>query len=197
MGNRDLTQLEPDKAATPTPLSFYDPELQNAWNAVPVDRERIVRANQRATSLKAAYKRQLMALSERMSKDTFSRFSNPRELLFDAELFKFSVGDALSYSEPRRRMIRLSTSVEATFCSFDGKTLHHLAYRGISAVKVDLPDARWFTTHTGYRVDSLLADELTSLDSERMKHAFLFVSGTTISIEFRKVNWKTTRNHLQ
>lgn len=195
MEKRSLTQLEPDECATPSPLRFYDPEIQNAWNTEPPDGKRIERANQEAAKLKAAYLRQLTDLSERISKDTFSRFSDPRQLLFDADLFKFSVGDALAYSEARKRRRRLSTTVEATFCSFDGKTLHDLAYSGIATIKVDVPNARWFSWSIGRnRMDSLLADELTSLDTELMKHAFLFASGATISIEFKKVSWKTRRN---
>ena len=195
MEKRSLTQLEPDESATPSPLRFYDPEIQNAWNAEPPDGERIERANQKAVKLKAAYVRQLADLAERMSKETYSRFSDPGQPLFDADLFKFSVGDALAHSEPRQRRMKLSTAVEATFCSFDGKTLHDLTYSGIAAVRVDVPNGRWFSWPTGRkRMDSLLADELTSLDPELMKHAFLFVSGATISIEFKKVNWKTRRN---
>jgi hypothetical protein len=195
MEKRSLKQLEPDESATPSSLRFYDPEIQNAWNAEPRDGERIERANQEASKLKAAYLRQLTDLSERISKETFSRFSDPRQPLFDADLFKFSVGDALGYSEPRQRRMRLSTAVEATFCSFDGKTLHDLTYSGIAAVRVDVPNGRWFSWPTGRnRMDSLLADELTSLDPQLMKHAFLFASGATISIECKRINWKTRRN---
>jgi hypothetical protein len=195
MENRSLTQLEPDESGTPAPLRFYDPEIQNAWNAQPPDMERIQRANLEAAKLKAAYLSQLTSLSERISKKTFSLFSDPKQPLFDADLFKFSVGDALAYSEPSQRRMRMSIAVEATFCSFDGKTLHDLTYSGIAAVRVDVPNGRWFSwPGGGNRMDSLLADELTSLDTELMKHAFLFVSGATISIEFKKVHWKTRRN---
>jgi hypothetical protein len=195
MEQRSFTPLQPDENATPSPLRFYDPEIQNAWNAEPPDSERIARANQRAAELKTAYLRQLSDLSGRISKKTFSLFSDPKQPLFDADLFKFSVGDALGYLEPRKRRARPTTSVEATFRSFDGNTLHDLTYRGIASVNVDVPNTRWFIwPGGGSRIDSLLANELTALDSELMKHAFLFVSGATITIEFRGVTWKTKRN---
>jgi hypothetical protein len=195
MEKRSLTQLEPNESGTPAPLRFYDPEIQNAWNAGPPDRQRVQRANLEAARLTAAYLSQLTNLSERMSKKTFSLFSNPKRPLFDADLFRFSVGDALAYSESRQQRMRLSTAVEATFCSFDGKTFHDLSYSGVAAVRVDVPKARWFSWPNGKnRMDSLLADELTALDAELMKHAFLFVSGATISIEFKHVKRKTRRN---
>ncbi|MBB5061187.1 hypothetical protein HDF16_005923 [Granulicella aggregans] len=91
--------------------------------------------------------------------------------------------------------MRLRTTVEATFCSFDGDTLHDLTYSGIASVNVDVPNARWFSWPTGRsRIDSLLANELTALNTELMKHTFLFVSGATISIESKQVRWKTRSN---
>jgi hypothetical protein len=195
MEKRSLTPLQPEKNATPSPLRFYDPEIQNAWNAEPPDKDRIERANQKAAELKAAYLRQLIDLSGRISKKTLSLFSDPKQPLFDADLFKFSVGDALTYSIPRKRKLRLSTAVEATFCSFDGKTLHDLTYTGVASVNLDIPTERWFSLPTGgSRIDSLLANELTASNPQLMKHAFLFVSGATISIEFKQVKW-TTRRH--
>lgn len=195
MEKRSLTQLKPDEDATPSSLRFYDPEIQNAWNAEPADRERIERANQKAVELNAAYLRQLGGLAGRMSKQTLSLFSNPKQPLFDADLFRWSFGDSLAYSGLRKRRMRRSTSVEATFCSFDGNTFHDLTYSGVASVNVDVPNRRWFSWPTGNsRIDSLLTNELTALDTELMKHAFLFVSGATISIEFEQVKWKNRRN---
>ena len=72
-----LTVIQPNLAATPPALRYYDPELQIAWNLEPCDRERLERAQRRAKELHKAYLRSLTALAPLMSKRTFSLFSNP------------------------------------------------------------------------------------------------------------------------
>jgi hypothetical protein len=196
--NRSLTVLQPNMDAVPSPLRFYDPELQNAWNAEPFDKVRLQRASQNAKELNLAYLRQMKDLVDRVSKRTFALFSDPEQPLFDADLFELSIGDALKYAVPKRRRVAPSTSVRATFRSFDSKTLHVLTYNRIASVNFNLPHDRWFSWPSGgSRIDSLLAHELTSMDATLMKHAFLFVSGATISIHFERVKWETRRNELR
>jgi hypothetical protein len=72
----------------------------------------------------------LNALVSRLSKQTFSLFSDPREPLFDADLLKFSFGDSLQYAAARSRRRVLKMAVRAVFGSFDEETLHTLTYSG-------------------------------------------------------------------
>jgi len=90
----------------------------------------------------------------------------------------------------------LEMVVQAKFRSFDEKILHLLTYKNIKALSVNVPSKRWF--EMGWkRMDSLLADELTSVDAKLMKHAFLFASGATISITSEWVRWETKRNIMK
>jgi len=136
---------------------------------------------------------EVSSLAPRLSKRTFSLFSDPRQPLFDSDLLGFSFGDLLHYMPGRNRRKALETAVEATFRSFDQKTLHLLSYKGIEALSVNVPSERWFEMKRK-SIDHLLADELTSAGANRMQHAFLFASGAVISITFERVRWETKRN---
>jgi hypothetical protein len=196
LNESSLTQVQPNLVAVPAPLRYYDPELQNALNAEPFDKESFQRASEKGKQLNAAYRRQVAALAPRVSKRTLSLFSDPKQPLFDADLFEFSFGDSLGYLVPRRRRRTQTTSVRATFCSFDGNTLHLLTYSQVAVLNVNVPPDRWFEWPLGRnRIDSLLANELTAVDAKLMQHAFLFVSGATISIRFERVKWETRRNN--
>jgi hypothetical protein len=190
-GPRTLTQAQSNKSATPHPLRYYDPELQEAWNAEPFDSARAEKARKNTRKLHKAYLKQIEALASRMSRNAYLRFSDPRGLLFDSDLLKFEFGDSLGAPPNGLRRNRLKLSVRALFGSFDGKTLHELKYRQVASLNANIPTERWFDAGDG-RVDSLLADELTDANGSLMQHTFLFVSGTLISIQFGAVSWKCT-----
>jgi hypothetical protein len=187
-----LVHAQPNPKAIPAPLQYYDPELQDALNAEPYDADRFQRARAKSKQLHAAYMKQLVALAPRLSKRTFSLFSDPKQPLFDSDLLRFSFGDSLGYAAKTRRRRRLEISVQAIFGSFDGEILNELTYKGIEFVKANVPVERWYQMGVN-KIDSLLADELTSADANLMQHAFLFASGATISITFERVIWKTMR----
>lgn len=190
--NRTFEVAQPNPAGIPAPLRYYDPELQDALNAEPYDADRFQRARAKAKQLNAAYMEALNPLASRLSKQTFSLFSDPREPLFDADLFEFSLGDSLQYAAPSSRRRTLKMAVRATFGSFDGKTLHTLSYGGVKALSVNVPMERWYECG-GSRIDSLLSHELTSEQAGQMRHAFLFASGAALSITFERVTWRTKR----
>jgi hypothetical protein len=188
-----LVHAQPNPKAIPAPLQYYDPELQDALNVEPYDADRLQRARAKSKQLHAAYMKQLAALAPRLSKRTYSLFSDPKQPLFDSDLSIFSFGDSLGYAAKTRRRRKLETSIKAVFCSFDEKTLNELTYKGIESFNANIPVERWYEMWRN-RIDSLLADELTSADANLMQHAFLFASGATISITFERVIWKTMRN---
>jgi hypothetical protein len=189
---RTLTQAQSNKSAIPHPLRYYDPELQEAWNAEPFDSARVEKARQSARKLHKAYLKQIEALASRISKSAYLRFSDPRELLFDSDLLEFEFGDSLGASLKGLRRNSLKLSVRALFSSFDGKTLHELKYEQVASLNANIPTERWFDVGNG-RVDSLLADELTDVNGSLMQHTFLFASGTLISVRFGAVSWKSSR----
>jgi hypothetical protein len=187
-----LVQLQPNLNAVPASLRYFDPEVQNAANAEPLDMDRFIRANAKGQQLKAAYLEALTALAPRLSKRTFSLFADPREPLFDSDLAAFSAGDLLPFATSGTRRMRMELNVQATFRSFDLKTLHQLRYRGIKSLNFNFPAERWFDW--GDSVASLLAHELTGEQTGPMQHAFYFVSGATLSITFERVSWQAKRN---
>jgi hypothetical protein len=195
MANRPkhtLVQLLPNPAAIPTQLRFYDPELQNALNSEPWDPARFERARAKSRKLRDAYLKQLAKLAPRLSKRTFSRFSNSRNPLFDSDLLQFSFGDSLSHARIAPRINRFETSIQAIFRSFDGKTDHILSYKNIKSLNVTVPSERWFDMF-GNRISSLLTDELTSARRHMMRHQFLFETGAVIVITFERVRWETKK----
>jgi len=191
MSERTLVLIQPNPAAIPSPLRYYDPELQNALNTEPFDTDRFQHARSRAKELNAAYLKGLSSLASRLSKRTFALFADPKEPMFDSDLFEFSFGDSIQHTAVKSRRRTWEMTVQATFCSFDEKTLHLLAYRGVKALSVNVPAERWFASR---RIESLLSHELTDEKSGLMQHAFLFASGAAISITFERVRWQTKRN---
>jgi hypothetical protein len=113
--------------------------------------------------------------------------------MFDSDLLEFSFGDSIQYTTVSSRRRALEMTVEATFRSFDEKTLHLLTYKGIKALSVNVPAERWFA-HGRVRIDSLLSHELTSEENGLMQHAFLFASGASFLITSERVRWQTRRN---
>jgi hypothetical protein len=195
MANRPkhtLVPVLPNPAAIPAQLRFYDPELQNALNSEPWDPARFERARAKSRGLHAAYLKQLAKLAPRLSKRTYSRFSDSRQPLFDGDLLQFSFGDSLSHSRNAPRRKRFETSIQVIFRSFDGKTEHILSYRNIKSLNVTVPSERWFNQVPNC-IHSLLADELTSAGQHLMRHHFLFVTGAVIVISFERVRWETRR----
>jgi hypothetical protein len=190
---RSLVHIQPSPDAIPAPLQYYDPELQNSLNIEPFDEERFQRARVKSKKLHAAYLKEVSSLSPRLNKSTFLRFSDSRQPLFDSNLLEFSLGDSLSNAEMRCHRKTLEMVVQAEFRSFDEKILHRLTYKKIKALNVNVPSERWFEMGRK-NLDSLLADELTSVDAKLMQHSFLFASGATISITFERVRWETMRN---
>lgn len=195
MGKRvNLGILQPNTKAAAKALRFYDPELQNASNVHPPDPERLRRALLKAKKLFRAYQRQLGPLRSRMSAQTYHRFAQQRDPLFDSNLLSFSFGDWTSDRLRFSRVPSFETTIEARFLSFAMDSVHILKYRRIYAVRVDVPAERWFSWGDDKpELGSLLAHELTRAGRKAMNHRFLFVSGTTIDITCLNVQWSSQK----
>lgn len=187
-----LVLVQPNPNAVLLPLRYYDPELQNAMNAEPFDKTRLQRAYEQAKRLTTEYLKQLADIEDRVNKQTFKLLSDEKQPLFDADLFELSMGDALEHL-PLAKRRRLSSAVRARFGSFDGTRLHTLTYSRIAAIHVNASEERWFDRRSGSCFDSLLTHELTAINESLMQHAFLFVSGASISIRFERFQWAVTK----
>jgi len=192
---RNLVVVQPNSKALPESLTYYDPELQNAWNVEPHDAERLAAAIAKSRVLQRKYMKQLTKLRPRLNQRTYARFAAESDSLFDSNLLEFTFGDHLNFAAKARRK-RPRTTVRATFLSFDENTLHELRYRDIESVRVNVPEERWFewpNTDGRKQIDSLLSHELTGSGQHLMRHKFLFASGATISIGFARIAWGTQR----
>lgn len=190
---RDLVVVQPNPKGVPESLTYYDPELQNAWNVEPPDAERLARAIARSRKLRSEYMKQLTKLRSRLNQRTYARFATERDSLFDSNLYEFTFGDRVGFVAKARRK-RLRTSVCATFLNFEGNKLHELRYQDIEFMHVNVPSLRWFEwpSRSGPKdIDSLLSHELTGGNYPLMQHKFLFASGATISIGFAQMTWET------
>ena len=195
---RTLSLVQPNRKAIPPPLRYYDPELQDALNVEPFDEDRLQRARAKAVRLNSAYLEEISGLAPRLSRRTFSKFSDPRQPLFDSDLLEFAFGDSLGYPVTTKgRQRTLMMAVRAAFRSFNEKLIHVLTYSDVDSLSVNVPAETWYARCGKKRIDCLLADELTSVDSGLMSHAFLFVSGASVSITFERVRWETKRDSSQ
>lgn len=189
----ELVVLQPNPNCVLEPLTYYDPELQNAGSAETSDPERLQRAIAKSEQLRAEYRNQLRKLRSRLNQRTYVRLEGAHDPLFDSNLLEFTFGDRLGFSNKARRT-RLRTSVRATFLSFEEDTLHELRYRHIESLRVNVPVERWFEWGYGAKeIGNLLAHELTAVDDSLMQHKFLFTSGAAITVVFAEMAWDTRR----
>jgi hypothetical protein len=189
----ELVVVQPNLNGVPDSLTYYDPELQNAWNADPPDAARLARANSKSRQLHSEYMKQLSKLRPRLSQRTYKRFAAEQDSLFDSNLLEFTFGDRVGFAG-KEKGTRPRTVALATLLSFDENTLHELHYRDIEFMQANLPEQQWFSWGRGRQIDSLLAHELTSDGKARMQHELLFASGAAISIGFTHVTWDTRRS---
>jgi hypothetical protein len=189
----ELVVLQPNPNCVLEPLTYYDPELQNAGSAKTSDPERLQRAIAKSEQLRAEYRNQLKKLRSRLNQRTYSRLADAHDPLFDSDLLEFTFGDRLGFSSKAPRT-RLRTRVCATFLSFEQDILHQLRYRHIESLRVNVPVERWFAWSNGAKeIGNLLAHELTAVDESLMQHKFLFSSGAAVTVVFAEIAWDTRR----
>jgi hypothetical protein len=190
---RELIVIQPNPNSAVEPLTYYDPELQNASNIEPADPERLQRALKRAKQLQRDYLESLKGLRARLGQRTYGKFATESDPLFDSNLLEFTFGDQLGFATSRRKA-RPRLSVRATFLSFERDKLHDLRYRNVESLRITVPTERWFDWGDGItELGSLLAHELIVSNDSLMSHKFLFVSGAVIFIAFGDVTWETRR----
>jgi hypothetical protein len=188
----ELVVQRPNPICVLEPLTYYDPELQNAGCEETSNPERLQRAFAKSEQLRAEYKKQLKNLRSRLNQHAYAHLMAERDPLFDSNLLQFTFGDRLGFGNKVRRT-RLRTSVRATFLNFEGDRLHELSYRHIESLRVNVPIERWFEWGDGVKaIDCLLAHELTGSGDSLMQHKFLFSSGAAIAIVFAGMNWNTS-----
>jgi hypothetical protein len=141
------------------------------------------------------YHRELEGLKSRVSQKAwhFFRYGFARYGLHDARLLSFNVGDGLDYvtdgSVPFR-INRQRTSARLQFLNYQ-QDLHYLfEFRGIKRIQNDLfADEEMVAQSIG----DLYTYELTEVDKDTLQLGFLFASGASIVIQFRKLVFRKQR----
>jgi hypothetical protein len=168
-------------------MKYYDRDLQDAWNTHPTDRRQIAQVEQKARLLRASYFDQLARLRPRLSARAYSLFSKEKDPLFDSNILSFTVGDGMDMLATDTFSFRFRTGLELKLLNFDMDTVYSLSYREVRSMSLNLPDERWYGPDDDF--GSLLAHEVTAAGLESLRHEFLFTSGATIAIKFKKVLW--------
>ena len=141
------------------------------------------------------YRGQLDRLRARLA-DAWTFFDSVS--LHDGTLLALRVGDDIDKNFPKYR----STLVNRRILSVELEALHHtetqlytLRYERLHRVVFDFPSPEpWYMRFgASTPLDDWMADEITAVDDQILRHEVLFSSGATLLVEFEKV---TVRNKI-
>jgi hypothetical protein len=144
------------------------------------------------------YRRQLDELKSRLNEDSWVFFDSVS--LHDGTLLAVRIGDDIDKRFPdyKTRLVnrrRLSVEVEAL--NYDETRLYTLRYEGLHRVQLDFPSSEpWyarFSDRGSNPMDDWIADELTAVDEQVLRHEVLFSSGATLLLDFEHVSVGTSK----
>jgi hypothetical protein len=151
-------------------------------------RERL-QAEKKFWSVVEDYHRELDGLKSRVSHPAweFFRHGFGRYGLLDARLISLSVGDGLDYVPDGTSPFRLNrqrTSARIEFLNYEQDLHYSFDLRGVKRVRSDLlVEEQSYAKSLG----DLFTYELTSPDEESLQLGFLFASGATVIVQFRRL----------
>jgi hypothetical protein len=152
-------------------------------------------AEQRFWSIAEDYGRELEGLKSRVSRAAwdFFRHGFGRYGLHDARLLSLSIGDGLDYVPDGTAPFRLNrqrTSARIEFLNYE-QDLHYLFdLRGVRRLQSDLSvEEETYAKSIG----DLYTYELTAADEASLQLGFLFASGASITIQFRRLVFRRHR----
>lgn len=177
-------------------MKYFTYELISALNDwTEQTEEEYLQADKRFWATVENYHRELEGLKPRVSQKAwhFFRYGFARYGLHDARLLSFNIGDGLDYVPDGSlpfRINRQRTSARLEFLNYH-QDLHYLfALRGIKRIQSDLfVDEEMVAQSIG----DLYTYELTEVDKETLQLGFLFASGASIVIQFRKLVFRRSR----
>jgi hypothetical protein len=143
------------------------------------------------------YRRQLDRLKPRLA-DAWSFFDTVS--LHDGTLLALRIGDDIDKNFPAYGsglVNRRTLSVELEALHHTETQLYTLRYERLHRVLFDFPSPQpWhmrFSDRASNPIDDWMADEITAVDDQILRHEVLFSSGATLLIEFEQV---TIRNQI-
>jgi hypothetical protein len=141
------------------------------------------------------YQGELDGLKSRISQKAwhFFRYGFGRYGLHDARLLSFNIGDGLDYVTDGSlpfRINRQRISARLEFLNYE-QDLHYLFnLRGINSVQSNIYVENDFAAKS---LGDLYTYELTEIDGDILQLGFLFASGATIIVQFRKLVFQRRR----
>ena len=165
----------------------------NGW-IEQTEKERL-QAEKKFWSVVEDYYRELDGLKTRVSRPAweFFRHGFGRYGLHDARLISLSVGDGLDYVPDGTSPFRLNrqhTSARIEFLNYEQDLHYSFDLRGVTRVRSDLV----IEEHSYAKsIGDLFIYELTSRDEENLQLGFLFASGATIIVRFRRLVFRKRR----
>ncbi len=165
----------------------------NDW--IDQSREELRQAENLFWSKVEDYRRELDELKSRVSRPAwhFFRHGFGRYGLHDANLLSLTVGDGLDYTPDGALPFRLNRQRAAArieFLNYEQDLHYVFDLRGVSRVSSDL-----FIEEESYAksIGDLYLYELTAVDKDRLQLGFLFASGASIVIQFRRLVFRRRR----
>jgi hypothetical protein len=143
------------------------------------------------------YRRQFNALKHRLPDDVWTFFDSVS--LHDGTLVALRVGDDIDKRFPTYRSILVNKrqlSVALEVLNHDETRLFALRYERLHRVAFDFPTADpWylrFADRGSNPIDDWMADEVTAVDENVLRHEVLFSSGATLLLDFELISVRST-----
>ena len=174
-------------------LTFELIATSNEWTN-PTQRE-LRLAKKRLHSAFEKYRRELENLRPRLSKAAWDFFMHGRNEygLHDARLLSFRIGDGLNYAPDGSSPFRLNhqrTSAMLEFLNYEQSFHYTFGLRRVSRVKSDLFS---YEESVSEDLGDLYLLELTASEGKKLQLGFLFASGASLVIEFRRLVFRRRR----
>jgi len=139
------------------------------------------------------YRREFNALKNRLPDDVWTFFDSVS--LHDGTMLALRVGDDIDKQFPTYRSILVNKRkllVELEVLNHDETRQFTLRYERLHRVTFDFPTVDpWylrFADRGGNPIDDWLADEVTAVDENVLRHEVLFSSGATLLLDFEKIS---------
>jgi hypothetical protein len=141
------------------------------------------------------YRRELESLRPRLSKAAWDFFMYGRDEygLHDARLLSLRIGDGLDYTPDGSSSFRLNhqhTSAILEFLNYEQSLHYTFDLRRVSRVQSDLFA---YEESSSKSLGDLYLLELTASEGETLQLGFLFASGASLVLEFRRLVFRRRR----
>ena len=153
------------------------------------------KAEKRFDSAVKKYQRQLDGLEHRVSRGAwqFFRYGFGSNSLHDARLLALKIGDGVTFTPSGRSPFLLNrqhTTAVIEFLNYEQDFHYIFDLRGVRSLKGDLfIDKQSFAESLG----DLYIYELSDGGNDRLRLGFLFATGATIVVEFKKMVFRRKR----